>query len=237
VTGHVSVHLARFAEPSDIASRQAAAPDGATVWKVGGDQRRASDTTREVANEFVAIGVHPTRDSADACAAAALAAFDGAIEQWSGVLRPVRSIGHLNWAGTDDHRLPCVPGPRVDGPMVVMTSVGWDLGEGFRVEDAIEFGDRVELVRRTMGFPSLDTPVPGLRSQQSFGFPGIIVDDPITLTFWDDEAAMRAFAYDAGPHRTEMDRFRAEPIADRTSFTRFAPVASDGTWRGRDPLG
>ena len=121
--------------------------------------------------------------------------------------------------------------------MVVLTSVGWDLDEDFRVDDAIEFGERVIRVRESMGFPSLGNDVPGLRSQQSFGFPGVIVDDPITLTFWDDEAAMRSFAYDAGPHRTELDRFRAEPIADRTSFTRFAPVSSLGTWRGRDPVG
>jgi hypothetical protein len=233
----VSVHLARFDEPSPIASRQTPAVGDATVWKVGGDQRRVGDTMDEVASEFIAIGLHPTRESAESGASAAVAAFDGACEQWSGVLRPVRSIGHLNWAGTDDGRLPCLPGPRVEGPMVVLTSVGWDLDEDFRVDDAIEFGERVIRVRESMGFPSLGNDVPGLRSQQSFGFPGVIVDDPITLTFWDDEAAMRSFAYDAGPHRTELDRFRAEPIADRTSFTRFAPVSSLGTWRGRDPVG
>jgi hypothetical protein len=38
------------------------------------------------------------------------------------------------------------------------------------------------------------TGVPGLRSQQSFFFPGVLECDPVTLTFWRDEASIRAFA-------------------------------------------
>jgi hypothetical protein len=38
------------------------------------------------------------------------------------------------------------------------------------------------------------TGVPGLRSEQSFFFPGVLEGDPVTLTFWRDEASIRAFA-------------------------------------------
>jgi hypothetical protein len=80
------------------------------------------------------------------------------------------------------------------------------------------------------------TTVDGLYSQQSFFFPGAIALDPITVSFWRDEAAVKAFSYGPGPHRHQMDRDRAENLADRTSFTRARVVRSVGTWYGKDPV-
>jgi heme-degrading monooxygenase HmoA len=92
-----------------------------------------------------------------------------------------------------------------------------------------EFGAGVLAVRASM------TGVPGLRSQQSFFFPGVLECDPITVTFWRDEASIRAFAYGQGSHRRQLDRHRTERLADRTSFTRFHVLSSAGTWYGEDP--
>ena len=92
-----------------------------------------------------------------------------------------------------------------------------------------EFGAGVLAVRASM------TGVAGLRSQQSFFFPRVLECDPLTLTFWRDEASIRAFAYGQGSHRRQLDRHRAEGLADRTSFTRFRVVGSAGTWYGVDP--
>jgi len=54
----------------------------------------------------------------------------------------------------------------------------------------------------------------------------------VTLTFWRDDAAARAFSYNAGIHRHQMDRLRAENLADRTSFTRCHVLHGTGSWPG-----
>jgi heme-degrading monooxygenase HmoA len=79
------------------------------------------------------------------------------------------------------------------------------------------------------------TGVPGLKTQHSFFFPGVIERDPLTVSFWRDEASIRDFAYGQGSHRRQLDRHRADPLADRTSFTRFRVLHSAGTWHGHDP--
>jgi len=80
------------------------------------------------------------------------------------------------------------------------------------------------------------TAVPGLRTQQTFFFPGIIAIDPPTLTFWDDGASMLAWAHRQATHKRQMDRYRATGNADRTSFTRLTALRSSGTWYGADPV-
>jgi hypothetical protein len=93
-----------------------------------------------------------------------------------------------------------------------------------------EFSNGVMSVRASM------TAVDGLHSQQSFFFPGVLEYDPITVTFWRDSASLRAFAYEAGVHRLQMERQREQNLAHRTSFTRCSVVRSEGTWHGTDPL-
>jgi hypothetical protein len=85
-----------------------------------------------------------------------------------------------------------------DGPVVALTTSGWNVGEGLDMNRVLEC-------------------------------------DPITVTFWHDEASIRAFAYGQGSHRRQLDRHRAEGLADRTSFTRFRMLSSSGTWYGVDP--
>lgn len=79
------------------------------------------------------------------------------------------------------------------------------------------------------------TAVLGLRSHHSNFFPGVIAWDPITVSFWSDEAAMTAFVHKHGPHRRQMDRYRMTGNADRTSFTRLTVLWRTGTWYGADP--
>lgn len=62
-------------------------------------------------------------------------------------------------------------------------------------------------------------------------------DTALTMTsfsIWRTTDAMNRFAYGAGTtHRRVMD---ATPDFDNRFFARFRPIASSGTWRGRDPL-
>ncbi|MBM3763637.1 MAG: hypothetical protein FJW36_25825 [Acidobacteria bacterium] len=94
----------------------------------------------------------------------------------------------------------------------------------------MKFGQGVVAVRIAM------TGMAGLHSQQTFGFDKGIATDPVTVTFWKNDAAVRQFAYGPAVHKMQMDQFRAEDTADRRSFTRLKVLSSEGSWYGGDPM-
>jgi hypothetical protein len=228
---YVSIHLARVEEITTLTSDSAHAPDGEpSSWLLGADEgMHGSEFASQRSTVFVAVGTHQTEESARVCAAAVVPEFAGTSETWSAVLRPTRSHGSCNWVDGGHFD---ASGERASGPIAVMTSVGWDLGPGFRLERAIDFGEAVGRVRTAMW----SGPVDGMTSHQSFVFPGMLDHDGITFTTWRDEAAAVAFAYRPGAHKVEMDRFRLDETADRTSFTRLRPIETHGTWYGSDPF-
>jgi hypothetical protein len=57
-----------------------------------------------------------------------------------------------------------------------------------------------------------------------------------TFSVWRDDASMRAFAYDDPAHREAIRRTREERWYAEDLFARFVPTASEGSWRGHDPL-
>jgi hypothetical protein len=228
---YLSIHLARVEELTvlDGDARQPPAGEPAS-WLLGADEGlHASEFASQRSTVFAAVATHHNEESALACAAAAVPEFADAAETWSAALRPTRSHGSCNWVDGGHFD---ADGERTTGPMAVMTSVGWDLGPTFRLERAVDFGEAVTRVRTAMW----SEPVDGMTSHQSFVFPGMLAHDGITFTTWRDEAAAVAFAYRAGAHKTEMDRFRLDETADRTSFTRLRPIETHGTWHGADPL-
>lgn len=228
---YLSVHLARVEELTTLASDAAHPPAGEpSSWLLGADEGlHGSEFASQRSTVFAAVGTHHTEESARDCAAAAIAEFADADETWSAALRPIRSHGSCNWVNGGHFD---ADGTRAAGPIAVMTSVGWDVGPEFQVERAIDFGEAVARVRAAMW----SEPVDGMTSHQSFTFPGMLVHDGITFTTWRDEAAAVAFAYRPGAHKTEMDRFRLDETADRTSFTRLRPIETHGTWYGADPF-
>jgi hypothetical protein len=60
--------------------------------------------------------------------------------------------------------------------------------------------------------------------------------DGTTFTTWRDGAAMRDAVYQPGDHRDQLDRYKREQTADRTSFTRLRARTTRGTWNGVDPI-
>jgi heme-degrading monooxygenase HmoA len=197
------------------------------------DTRAAgTEPASQEAFTFLIFGLHEDAASAQRFLADRVAWLDEAQEVWSGILEPFRHHGTANYLdGADPGPLfeSMMPAGPADGPVVALTTPGWNVGEGLDMNRVREFGDGVLAVRASM------TGVPGLRSQQSFFFPRVLECDPITVTFWRDEASIRAFAYGQGSHRRQLDRHRTEGLADRTSFTRFRVLSSTGTWYGADP--
>lgn len=57
-----------------------------------------------------------------------------------------------------------------------------------------------------------------------------------TFSLWRNVGDMETFAFRTTAHREAMRRTRAENWYCEELFARFAPVASEGTWNGRDPL-
>lgn len=232
----VSLHLARFDELRVARAAEPGIRPGLLFCEVGADSRAAgSDPASGEAFIFMLIGLHDNRSSAEEAVADGLDItpwLGDAVERWSGVLAPFRTRGECNLLQpTTPARLfePVLDAPDRGSPVVVLTTVGWN-PEDLDVKRVVDFGAGVGAVRASM------TAVPGLRSQQSFFFAGGITRDPMTLTFWDDEASLTSWAYRQPSHKRQMDRYRQTDNADRTSFTRLTALSSNGTWYGANPV-
>jgi hypothetical protein len=231
-----SIQLARFAQLRAAGPIAADARPGVLFCGAAADTRAAgTEPASQQAFTFLILGLHTDDESArrlvgDRAACAPWLAE--ASEIWCGVLQPFRHHGVANHL---DRANPCalfesmMPSDGPAGPVVAITTVGWNR-DGLDMNRVREFGAGVMAVRMSM------TGVPGLHTQHSFFFPGVLEMDPVTVTFWRDEASIRAFAYGQGTHRHQLDRHRAENLADRTSFTRFRVLHSAGTWHGLDPM-
>jgi hypothetical protein len=207
------------------------------VCEVGADCRAAgTDPASREAFTFLVVGLHDSRVSAERLVDEIVAVapwFQDAAERWSAVLAPFRTKGESNLVQpTAPGRLfdPLVAPPGRNEPVVVFTTIGWNR-EGLDMARVQDVGTGTAAVRISM------TAVPGLRVQHSFFFPGIIAIDPPTLSFWDNEASLVAWAHRQATHKRQMDRYRTTGNADRASFTRLTALRSTGTWHGRDPVG
>lgn len=57
-----------------------------------------------------------------------------------------------------------------------------------------------------------------------------------TFSLWQNEKAMQNFAYKSAVHREVIKLTRQENWYSEDLFARFTPIASEGSWNGRDPL-
>lgn len=228
-----TVHWLRFAEArmADALDLRAA-PQGAVAWKIGADGQAAPDGSRMPGDVWCAIGIYGGRDEAEAATEAPerfLPFLNDTTEYWQALLQP---LGHKGECNLID---PAHPGPMFEcvsgdwsGPMLVMTTAGFERGPAFDVRRVVTFRRNVDAMRKSVA-------AAGSMAHQVFA-PHTPGDDGVTLSLWRDREHMTGFAYRPGPHRQRIDEHKNSAVMDRSSFTRFRVVRSNGVWAGRDPL-
>lgn len=208
-------------------------PAGCLSWKIGPDGPVGADGARLPSNIWCGVALFRNELSARSALAGReryLPLLATAIDSWHALLVALTHRGECN------HLDSTLPGlvfdggqPDPGGPLFVMTTAGFNLGPGFDVQRAIEFRRNVDRVKEWMQSAA------GMFGAHTFT-PHTRGDDGVTMSVWADEASMASVMYRPGVHRTQIDRYRSEQTADRTSFTRFRALETCGTWNGADPI-
>ena len=244
-----TAHVVRFREPLD--SKDVDFPqtrDNALAWVFGPDLATSEIDGFSPPSALQPLDVLPKgrvwggmrfyRDRADAEAlmddpGAFVPGFDLASESWHVLLAPFNHRGSVNWLHQDPgEAFEPAEDPVGEGPLIIATSAGYVVDENIDLDRVDDFILNVGRVRTWMNAAD------GLVMQHAFASLGREeFTDGMTFTVWRDDDAMKSFAYQDGIHREQLDRYRTEHTADRTSFTRFRPVRSVGKWGGVDPVG
>lgn len=230
----IGLHLLRFDALRDRPALAANLPPGTLFCNIAADTRAAAtEPTSSQAYVFACLSLHTDLAAAQSFLAARTALIPAVLdarESYAAILQPFRHHGSVNWLNptNPDALFPeLAPTPASDQPMVAITTAGYsDFSNPERMR---LFSLGVAAVRMSM------TGTSGLHSQQTFFFPGGLAIDPVTITFWRDQEAIKSFSYGPGVHRTQLDKHRSENLADRTSFTRAQILQSEGSWYGCDP--
>ena len=230
----VTFHWLRFSDTRPPATLDLTrSPAGAVSWKIGADGAAADDGTRLPSELWCGVGLYPQRADAETALAEPgrfLPFLGEAAEAWHALLVPIAHRGECNHLDRDKPGLVLeAHGEDPGGPLVVMTTAGFDLGPQLDMARVVDFRRNVDQVRQAV------SQAEGNVARQVFA-PHTVGDDGVTITIWQSDAAMSAFAYRPGEHRDRIDRYKREQTADRTSFTRLRAVRTSGTWDGRDPV-
>ncbi len=209
------------------------APRGAGSWRTGPDGPVGPDGLRLPSQIWGAVGLFREREDAQRAfdnPAAFIPKLDQVEEAWHALLMPIAHRGASNQLDIERPGLFLEPWPDdPGGPLVVLTTAGFDLGPDFDPARVKDFRFNVDKARAFLATAD------GNMMRQTFT-PPIRGLDGYTSTVWRDDKAMMAAAYGPGEHRTQIERYKAEHTADRTSFSRFRPLATSGQWEGRCPV-
>lgn len=138
---------------------------------------------------------------------------------WEVRLQPLRVSGF--WPEMPD--LPQQPLPVEDAEPVVALTLG-----------RLRLGRALPFLRASAGAEGEAVKDPGLLASTGLARPPHLVS---TFSIWRSYAAMREYAYRAaGGHQAAVSADRGHPFHHASAFVRFRPLASSGSWEGRDPL-
>jgi hypothetical protein len=210
-----------------------AGPAGCALWKFGPDTAPGSRASRAGSTVWCGIAGFTHRDGAQAAFERPMGyvpALAESCEAFHALLLPVAHRGECNYLD------PAQPGPLFAasaedprGPLLVMTTAGFDLRAKSDFARLIDFRRRVHAMRDVIAQAE------GSLAHQVFA-PAGEGTDAATMSLWRDDDAMAGFAYQPGAHRSELDRQIRLRTVDRSSFTRFRIVARQGRWNDSDPL-
>ena len=204
-----------------LARRHLAGAEGLRFSKLLGSGDGGGFSLRPNWARYGLLSVWETAASADAFLVSSdfMSAYrDRAEEIWTARLVPVSA--HGAWSGTNPF-LPLAPKPE-RGPVAVLTraTIRW---------------------RR---LPAFWRAVPGTSEAiaraggrlASIGVGEAPFVRQATFSLWRSVDEMQEFAYRDPAHAAVVRRTRDERWYAEELFARFVPVASEGTWDGRDPL-
>jgi hypothetical protein len=138
---------------------------------------------------------------------------------WMTRLEPLRVSGA--WSGMPD--LPSRELPVEDDEPVAVLTLG-----RLRLRRAVPF------LRSGAPAESEVVTEPALLAATGLARPPHLVS---TFSLWRSAAAMRDYSYrKQGAHQAAVRSDRSRPFHHESAFVRFRPYASQGTWKGRDPL-
>jgi heme-degrading monooxygenase HmoA len=143
-------------------------------------------------------------------------------ELWSVRLRPIG--WHGAWGGADPFAgaAPAAAPAPDSGPLAVLTRATIRPGR-VRAFRAAARRVNAELAQR-----------PGLLAAIGLGEAPLFMQ--ATFSLWDSPRAVRGFAYQGPEHIEAMRRKAADAWYAEELFVRLQPIASYGTWDGRDPI-
>jgi heme-degrading monooxygenase HmoA len=194
--------------------------DGLRFWRLLGTGSGSTTSPSADLRRRALFAVWESPDALDAFLATSpvAARWAAAEELWSVRLR--RLGGHGRWRGVDP--LEGMEQGRSDGPVAVVTRADVRL-------------------RHWRTFARAGRPVDG----ELHGADGLVAvvgvgEAPIgrqaTFSLWRSAADLRRFAFELPEHARVVQRTRGEGWYGEELFARFEPYASEGRWRGIDPL-
>jgi hypothetical protein len=233
---HVSVHLLRFADVVTVDDLgELEVPAGTSSWLTMVDVSLGENLLAERAgNVWGIVGCHSSGEAADTTVTLAselLPILDDTVESWQATFDVVGHRGEVDWLDRQHPGLALAPvAADPGGPLAVMTTAGFVVDENFDFARAQDFSLNVDRVRGVLDASPGNVLTHVLQAAEPAG------PDGITFTLWRGDETMRDAAYRPGPHREQLDRYKAEHTADRTSFTRLRARTSAGNWNGVDPI-
>jgi hypothetical protein len=205
-----------------LAPRKLNRIDGLRFWKLLGSGHGSGFSLRPNFSRYGLLAVWESIEAADyffANSELIQSYRQHAEEIWTARLLPIQA--HGSWSGTNPF-LPVTPTALTNGPIAVLTraTIRWSRLSAF-----------------WSAVPSTSRALDGANGLlASIGVGEAPFFRQATFSLWRSETEMKAFAYATPGHREAMRRTRDEGWYAEELFARFVPIASEGTWGGRDPL-